>query len=146
MKPILTHPSWSQIDKACALLANKVLKDGFNPDTIVGLARGGLVPAVIMSHILEVKMFPISYSSKVGNGEYKQYENTLPYIPGKNILLVDDIIDSGHTMQEIYYHYYPHYTVKIASLYWKEGAAIEPHYYWQSIPKDSDWIIFSWEI
>ena len=148
MKPVLAHPSWGQIDKACALLAHQVIKNPNGaPQVIVGLARGGLVPAVILSHILDVKVFPVSYSSKKGEGEYKQYENTLPLIPFKTILLVDDIIDSGFTMKEVYDHYYAQgHNVDIACLYWKEGAAIDPEYYWQDIPRDSSWIIFPWEI
>lgn len=147
MKPTLTHPSWGQIDKACALLANKVLKDGFEPNIIIGLARGGLVPAVIISHILEVKMFPISYSSKIGNGEYKEYENDLPLIRTKNILLIDEISDSGNTLKETVDHYkLCQHEVRSAVLYHKKGSIITPDYVWQTIPQDSVWIIFPWEL
>lgn len=148
MKPILTHPSWGQIDKACALLANKVLKDDFEPSIIIGLARGGLIPAVIISHILEIKMFPISYSSKVGNGEYKGYQNDLPQLGQiKNVLIVDDIADTGNTLKEVVQFYKHHqHEVKSAVLYHKEGSVITPDYVWQTIPEDSDWIIFPFEI
>jgi hypoxanthine phosphoribosyltransferase len=147
VKPVLTHPSYNDIEKGCGLLATHIIRNLDDPDIIVGLARGGLVPAVILSHIMNVKMIPISYSSKKGQGEYKQYENTLPLIPYKNILIMDDIIDSGHTMKEVHDYYADlGHSVKIASLYWKEGSVIEPEYYWQYLTKDDPWIIFSWEV
>ena len=151
MKPTLTHPSWGQIDKACAILAARVISSlgepNQSPEVVVGLARGGLVPAVIISHILGTKMFPISYSSALGNGEYKNYENELPEIPFTRLLFIDDIIDTGHTMKEVldYYRSMNH-IVKVASLYYREGAAINPDFVWQSISAQDPWIIFPWEI
>lgn len=146
MKPILTHPSYHDIEKGCAILATRIIYNLETPDIIVGLARGGLVPAVILSHILGVKMIPVSYSSKKGEGEYKQYENTLPIIPHKYLLIMDDIVDSGFTMREVAQHYEDQgHDVNVASLYYKEGAAIAPMFFWQDIPKDSPWIIFPWE-
>lgn len=151
MKPILTHPSWSQIDKACAVLANVIMQhtksSEFEPKAIIGLARGGLVPAVIISHILKLKMFPVSYSSKAGNGEYREYNNHLPEISAETLLIVDDIIDSGHTMKEVVEHYKSRaHNVLVASLYYKAGAATLPNFCWQNIPKDAPWIIFPWEV
>ncbi len=148
-QPTLFHPSWGQIDKACALLANQIIRyeGGEEPPTVVvGLARGGLVPAIIISHILEIPMIPVSYSSQRGNGEYKQYANVLPEIPFNNILVVDDIVDSGYTMKEIVEYYGEDHYVRAAALYYKEGAQIRPTFAWQTIPADSQWIVFPWEI
>lgn len=147
MKPVLTHPSYHDVEKGCGLLSTQIVRNCDEPELIVGLARGGLIPAVIMSHIMRVKMIPVSYSSKKGEGEYKQYENTLPLLPVKSILIMDDIIDSGFTMREVYEHYIGQgHNVDVACLYWKEGAAIDPLYSWQEIGKDAPWIIFPWEV
>ncbi len=147
MKPILTHPSYHDIEKGCAIIATKLIYNLEVPDIIVGLARGGLVPSVITSHILGVKMIPVSYSSKKGEGEYKEYANTLPNLNDhKNLLIMDDIVDSGFTMKEVHDFYFERgHNVDMATLYWKEGSAIKPNYYWQDIPKDSPWIQFPWE-
>lgn len=148
-KATLTHPTWSQIEKGTTSLCLKVA-DNFTwrPTIIFGLARGGLVPAVIMSHMLDVKMLPISYSSKKGKGEYKQYDNSLPmFDQTRNILLVDDICDTGYTMREVHDHYVGQgHSVVTAALYYKEGAAITPDHVWQKIPHDADWIEFPWEM
>lgn len=148
MKPVLTHPSWYQIDKGCALLANQIIRTDYKPDVIVGLARGGLIPAVILSHILCIKMFPVSYSSKAGNGEYKEYDNTLPDLPFKKLLIVDDIADTGNTLKEVVQHYTNKgHEIQSAVLYYKAGASIiRPSYFWQEIPANSDWIIFPFEV
>lgn len=147
-KATLVHPSWTQIEKGAASLALQVAqRPGFVPRVIIGLARGGLVPAVIISHLLKIKMFPVSYSSKKGNGEYKEYENKLPEFPMTwDILIVDDICDTGYTMAEVSKFYASNgHNVRMAALYHKDGAIVRPDFVWQSINENSDWIEFPWE-
>jgi hypoxanthine phosphoribosyltransferase len=149
MKATLVHPSWHQVEKGAAFLSLKIAQDQtFTPTAIIGLARGGLVPAVIMSHLLNVKMFPVSYSSKRGNGEYKEHENVLPEFPITwNILIVDDICDTGYTLREVTEHYHREgHVVRAATLFYKEGAVVQPEFIWQTIPKDANWIEFPWEL
>lgn len=147
-KANLVHPSWYQVDKGAAYLSLKVAQDDFHPMAIIGLARGGLVPAVIMSHLLQVKMFPVSYSSKKGNGEYKEYENRLPTFPITwDLLIVDDICDTGYTMREVAHTYKESgHNVRTAVLYYKEGSVFLPDFIWQSLPLDANWIEFPWEL
>lgn len=152
MKATITHPSWYQIDKACAVLASKLIPFHTKETAIIGLARGGLVPAVITSHILGLKVFPVSYSSQAGNGEYKQYENQLPDLIVRGfprVIIIDDIVDSGHTMKEVAEHYISKHTkhsVTTCSLYYKVDSVYRPDLFWQEIPADSPWIEFPWEI
>ena len=58
--------SWQEIDDACNKLAINLLKDGFKPDYIVGITRGGLTPAVILSQILEVPMYTLKVTLRDG--------------------------------------------------------------------------------
>lgn len=149
MKAPLVYPSWAQVEKGAAFLSVKVVQDThIHPQAIIGLARGGLVPSVIMSHILEVKMFPVSYSSKHGNGEYKKHDNVLPSFPITwDILIVDDICDTGYTMREVDHFYRENgHVVKTATLYYKTGAVFKPNFIWQQIEADSGWITFPWEL
>lgn len=150
MKPILAYPSWHDIEKGCALIVNQSLKANRTYGAIVGLTRGGLIPAVIISHILNVPVIPVSYSSKGGRGD-GSYVNELPQIRwGEDIhpalLVVDDICDSGNTMIEVCHHYKTTgHIVSSAALYYKESSLIRPDFYWQELPNDAPWITYPWE-
>jgi hypoxanthine phosphoribosyltransferase len=94
-------------------------RDQWRPDYIVGITRGGLVPAIMLSHYFEIPMHTLNVSLRDGTtgpesnlwmaedafGYVPQEEQTLAdfdySIRAKNILLVDDINDSGTTMNWI---------------------------------------------
>lgn len=162
MKATLTHPSWAQIEKGCAKIALQLVKSNYKPDYIVGLSRGGLIPAVIISHILDIPLIPISYSSLEGNGDDKRNENILPTILGSgwsgmgklplppNLFLIDEICDSGNTLYEVFEHYAKQgHSIRTATLYVKQlsldNQLIIPDFYWQKIDNTSPWIEFPWE-
>jgi hypoxanthine phosphoribosyltransferase len=142
---ILTHPSYDDIHAACVQLATYIQHSPRIVDCVIGLTRGGLLPAVIMSHLLNLPITPVNYSSKHGAGDNKDHDNFLPIMNHRSILFVDDICDSGKTLVELYKHYdYVPYK-QTAVIYYKESAVFEPTYFVHQIPKDSPWIIFPWE-
>lgn len=163
MKATLTHPSWANIEKGCAKIAHQILKSGYQPDFIVGLTRGGLIPSVILSHMLDIPVIPANYSSTKGDGDDKNHTNKLPKIFGEklsgvgrlplppNLLVVDDICDSGHTLYEVHEHYAKEgHTIRTAALYYKYFVdyrqIIKPDFYWQEIRDGDSWIEFPWEV
>ena len=151
MKAVLAYPSWYEIEKGCAILARKALtiSESDPYECVVGLTRGGLIPAVSISHMLSLPMIPVCYSSKEGQGDNQDHSNELPELPYKRILIVDDIIDSGSTIEEVYRHYHVQPNsgrIDVAVLYWKCGAAWVPDMAWQEIPEDAPWIVFPWEV
>jgi hypothetical protein len=95
---------WTKIDQMCNKLALDILKSGFKPDYIVGITRGGLTPAVIISHLLEVPMYTLKVSLRDGVEDDCDHncwmaEDALGYDKEPvNILIVDDINDSGATI------------------------------------------------
>ncbi len=118
---------------------------------IVGIARGGLFPALIISHLLDVPMESVYYSSERGAGDGKNHKNFLPKLSAKpysQILIVDDIYDTGNTLVEVTNYYITQqYDVSTAVLYYKEGSARrDPDVYIQQIPKDAPWIVFPYEV
>lgn len=152
MKPTLNYPTWSMIEKGTARLAIDIVQSDLRVSCIIGLARGGLIPAVLLSHMLDVPMLPASYSSKEGHGDNKDHNNVLPdpvvYDEYHRIIIVDDIADSGLTLHEVKEHYKKHYNsfrIETATLYYKTTAKIRPDYYWHTIPAHSEWIVFPWE-
>lgn len=80
----------------------QMFKDGWRPDYIVGLTRGGLVPAVIMSNTLDIPMHTLKVNLRdhVEGSESNLWMSEDAY-NGKNILIVDDINDTGATLDWI---------------------------------------------
>lgn len=94
-------------------------RDNWKPDYVVGLTRGGLVPALYISHYLNIPMETLKVSLRDGDGGESNLwmaEDAFGYVdaedrgePGnffdeslrKNILIVDDINDSGATLNWI---------------------------------------------
>lgn len=146
---VLTHPSFENVKQAAHHIVNKLDDDGYRPDRIVALARGGAIIGVVLSHMLNVPVTIVAYSSKKGKGDDRNHDNQLPSIDGEKLLIVDDLTDSGHSMAEVVQVYAnsgePNHQVKSATMYAKEGAVIQSDYYWHWLPKNSPFIHFPWE-
>jgi hypoxanthine phosphoribosyltransferase len=75
-------------------IIRRMAKDNYRPDYIVGLTRGGLIPAVKLSQYLEIPMHALSPDETNCWMAEDAYE-------GKKILVVDDINDTGKTIREL---------------------------------------------
>ena len=87
-------------------IARQMAKDHWRPDYIVGLTRGGLQAAVMLSHYLDVPMHTLNVSLRDSDtgpeSNLWMAEDAFGYNkPPKNILIVDDINDSGATLNWI---------------------------------------------
>lgn len=83
-------------------LARLVANDGWQADFIIGIGRGGLVPAVYISHDLQVPMLSIDHSAKVpGFADELLGKLADTSATGTKLLFVDDINDSGGTIASI---------------------------------------------
>tara|TARA_R100000951_G_C2636661_1_gene179510 strand:- start:310 stop:756 length:447 start_codon:yes stop_codon:yes gene_type:complete len=119
-------------------------------DTIIGIARGGLPPAVIISNHLNCPMFTIGIKS-YDDQERLCIETTqdLDYglLDGNSILVVDDICDSGKSLKYIKSNLDKNCKVKdvhTAALFLRDKSIFEPNIYSKKIIDDR-WIIFPWE-
>jgi len=109
--------SWDDVNDAVDDICNKIRHDQPNIDSVHGIARGGLIPAVLISH-------------KLG----------LPYtdVVLPNTLVVDDICDSGVTLEKApgvwtaVLHYKPH------------TSCFQPNM-WADIHEGDEWLIYPWE-
>lgn len=148
---ILTHPSYDNVSQAIRHILLQLDQEDFRPDIVAGLARGGLVPAVIVSQALGIPMQAVHYSSKRGKGNDKNHDNQMPsFSDYSRVLLIDDICDSGHTLNEIDSHLRTQYDPELfthttATLYAKDGAVFLPNIYWHQLPPDAPFIVFPWE-
>lgn len=143
-----THPTYDEIDSMSRQLAAMFQHGENNNDvTIVGISRGGLLPAVIMSHQLNLPMVPIMYSSINGNGETNKKDlSSLQNIKTKRIWLIDELDDSGYTLKELsaICHDEMKFEVRTGTLYHKSMSVFEPDYY-VNYQTSKEWIRFPWE-
>jgi len=146
---VITHPTYVEIHKACIELRYSSWITTYKPDLIIGLLRGGMLPAVIISHALDdTKMEAIDYSSSDGAGDDRNnHTNKIPKFDfAKRLLIVDDICDTGRSMKEIVNEYTSRgHEVFTFALYYKETSVFTPDFVWQTIPETSPWIIFPFE-
>ena len=120
--------SWNDIDEAIEILAKQIEDSKIHYEVIYGLARGGLVPAVMLSHRLKIPM--------VLNME----EVWRLKVKNKNSLIVDDISDTGETLKYFYDQKFD-----IATLFVREHTSkITPKYNYKNINHDN-WLLFPWE-
>lgn len=115
--------SWKDIEDAIDSLAYNIKNSGLEIKSICGMVRGGLIPAVMLSHKLGIKYSHI----------------LLPKIQGCT-LLVDDICDSGNTLAK----FKNETRIATATIHYKQSAAVEPNF-WYSLVKEGDWIVYPWE-
>lgn len=138
------HLSWEQFSEDTHGLGRKLQSLNKKWDTIVAIARGGLVPAAIMAHVFPVRKIETICINSYDDDTFKQHElEVLKAFRShdENILVIDDLVDKGHTFQLVremlpnahlacVYGKVP--GIQIADTYYKEYAS-------------SDWLVFPWE-
>jgi len=140
-------PSWNKIDRMCEELAKKIKKSGFEPDLIVGIARGGWVPARILSDILNNKSIAsigVVFYKGIGTTARKpELTHKLPVnIKGKRILMVDDVADTGESLVFAKKKLTGAKEVKVATLHMKPWSKFKPDFY---INTTDAWLVYPWE-
>jgi hypoxanthine phosphoribosyltransferase len=147
---------WHNIYNGLFLLSSELKKEKYNPDVIIGVGRGGLIPATLLAYKLNVKNL-FNFTVQSYTDDNKQGEQiTIVQEPGdallefkdKNILVVDDLSDTGNTLQFIIDTLKTKYNldnVKTLTLCIKEHASFIPDFYLQKYPSDT-WLTFPWEV
>lgn len=145
-----SHPTYDEIHNRCEHIASLLTEHGEEFDLIVGLSRGGLLPGIIFSHLLNTPFKPLEYSSTKGKGDGLN-SNSIPRwiieneIPTR-VLIVDDIADSGHTLNEIVDVFRGNnFRVLTATIYSKVSSVFIPDYSGYLIPESFGWIVFPFE-
>ena len=156
--------TWQDAKHHTQELLRKMQQDQWRPDYVVGLTRGGLIPANLISQYLDVPMHALKVSLR-GDGENDTESNLWmaeDAYNGKRILIVDDINDSGATLDWIVEDWcsgcFPDdprwkaiwgHTVRVAVLVDNDAShtAMPISYYSLDINKEADpcWIVFPWE-
>ena len=142
--------TWSAYHRAIEELALLVHESGWKFDQILCLARGGLRPGDVLSRIFDVPLAILSTSSY--REEAGKVQGNLDIASGitmvrgplaGRVLLVDDLVDSGVTLQMVQQHLssaYPAVTeIKSAVIWYKECSVLKPDFFLQHLPHNP-WI------
>jgi len=129
--------------------AERICRSGFKPDIIVGISRGGWLPARVLSDLLEnPRLANVKVESYVGIGETKGTPSLTQCVStnvvGKRVLIVDEVADTGGSLRLVVNHVLAEGAseVKVATLFSKPQAKVKPDYYEK---ETSRWIVFPWE-
>ena len=93
--------TWQDIDNTVNKIVTDMYIDMWKPDYIVGLTRGGLPLAVSLSNKIDVPMKTLDVSFRDGGGAESNIQMAKDALRKKNILILDDINDTGATFQWI---------------------------------------------
>jgi len=143
-------PSWNRIYEMLLDLAGRIRKDGFKPDIIVGISRGGWPPARVLSDLLSnPNVANVRAEFYLGIAETSS-EPTLTQpvsvkTRGKKILIVDEVADTGKSLKMVRKHIVQEGAkeVRTVTVYYKPWSIVRPDYF---AKETSDWIVFPWEI
>jgi hypoxanthine phosphoribosyltransferase len=153
-KPIKCYfVSWDKTYRLGRKIARKIRASGFVPDIVIGVARGGLVPARIVCDFLHqkdlasVKVEHWGIAATLGTAKLKFPLPEEIDISGKRILLVDDVADTGETYKVIieYLKEKSPADIKTVALHYKTCSTFVPDY-WGEKHDAWKWIIYPWAL
>jgi len=167
--------TWQDVEHQTQEILRQLQRDAWMPDYVVGLTRGGLVPANLISQYLEVPMecLKVSLRDDVSQPEsnlwmaedafgYTEFDPMASGDGRKKILIVDDINDSGATLNWIKqdwmsscfpdnerWNYVWGDNVRVAVLVDNEASASELNINYNAVDlnkaEEDLWIVFPWE-
>lgn len=112
--------NWGSVEVLIGNILTKLKKDNRKIESIAGIPRGGLIPAVMVSHRLDIPLV-----------DYRQSTQTT--------LVVDDIVDTGKTIQDIKL-----LNIPTAALITRSTSPVNPTYSGVFLETE-EWVIFPWE-
>ena len=142
----MIYYSYENFKPDIQILAEKC--EGFNADTIVAIARGGMTVGHSLAMALNIRNLQSIRCESYDNDTQREslsIQGECDFTHSKRVLIVDDIVDSGKTLYvliPVLQKRYPSILFSTASLFTKSTALIQPSY---SLHEAHDWIDFFWE-
>lgn len=143
--------SWPEAIELSERLGRQILDSGFKPEIILAVSRGGLVPARIISDVLDVDNI-VAMAVKYWAVAERRAERPIIYhgvepsvVGGHKVLVVDEVADTGATLRLIVdlLNVMGAAEVKTAVLHLKSTSRFTPDYYAETI-KEWVWVSYPW--
>jgi len=143
---------WDEIEKWVDDVVDKIRRSGYKPDAVIGLTRGGWIPARLICDKLNIKNLYAIKTEHWGltatkDGHAKIAQPLAADVKDKKVLIVDDITDTGQslTLAKEHVHSFKPSDVKTATLLHITHSSIVPDFYSVEVPKEEwTWFIFPW--
>ena len=146
--------SWSAVESWVEGIIAKMARDAFVPDVVIGMARGGMVPArLICDHLVIKNLFTVKTEhwglTATPDGKAKLAQAFTGDVRGKRVLIVDDITDTGQslTLARDHVNGLQPASLKTATMLHIGHSIITPDYFARRITKEEwTWFIFPWNV
>lgn len=143
---------WDTLGRTLSRMRERMLADGFRPDAVVAIARGGLVAATYFANAFAVRDFHIlSVRRNASDDTFSRkhepallWASPLTDLTGRSLLLVDDIVSEGKTMTfaMAILRDTGAAEVRTAAVAWFDGSRFKPDYCGFAT---RSWVVFPWE-
>lgn len=129
------------------VIVEKMKKDSFSPDLVVGLSRGGLTPGVMLSHFLGKPFVPFQTALRdhpAWNTDTEEFKTI------EKVIIIDDICDTGDTFKKLKLELdkkFPSIDIRFACLHYNRPCNFPIDWYGTFIDKEKhdQWIVYPWE-
>ncbi|MEV6278600.1 phosphoribosyltransferase [Nocardia sp. NPDC051832] len=143
--------TWELFGSASRALAEEIADDGFEPDLILSIARGGLFVAGALGYALDVKnLHVMNVEFYTGVDQRLDLPVMLPPVPqavdlaGARVLVADDVADTGATLKLVRDFCADKVAeVRCAVIYQKPHSEVDCEYVWKRTDR---WINFPWSV
>ncbi len=143
--------SWADLGTGTRELAEAVYEDGYRPEIILAIARGGLLVAGALAYALDVKnTFTMNVEFYTGIDERLEMPMLLPPVPDlvdfseTSVLIADDVADTGATLALVKQFLEGKVAeIRCAVLYEKPRTSVSCEYVWRRTDR---WIDFPWSV
>jgi hypoxanthine phosphoribosyltransferase len=143
--------SWDDLGTGARFLAEAIHDDGWRPDLMLGIARGGLLVTGALSYALDVKnTYTMNVEFYTGVDERLDVPMILPPVPElidlgeAKLLIVDDVADTGSTLALVKEFCAGKVAeTRAAVLYEKPRSSVSCEYVWRRTDR---WIDFPWSV
>jgi hypoxanthine phosphoribosyltransferase len=152
LMPVFTPIPHDMFEAQVKMLAAEIAESGWLPSFIIGIGRGGLAPAVYLSHATGLPMLSVDYSSQVKDfADEPLVKLARRTQAGERLLFLDDINDSGRTIAHLRgalraADAVPG-SIRFATLIDNVSSAETVEYRARTIDRtvNKDWFVFPWE-